>query len=796
MTTATLAEIGELLSGVDAPGTFSAQRTRPVEDLHLEVRGVGRLALPTSRRQARQLCQIGRPARYGQGELTLLDRSVRDTWEIPKSRVKIDQRRWKRTLLPVLEQLGADLGVPAGARLKAQMQAMLVYAPGQFFLPHQDSEKTDEMVGTLVVTLPSSFKGGALKVEHLGDTKTYRGSKKYLSFVAFYADCRHEVKPVKVGYRIVLTYNLMLDGAAAGPSSAGSETPTETVDALAESLREHFATPLSPRRHWDEDAPLREPPNRLVYLLDHRYTARGLGWQRLKGNDVARAAALGAAAESCDCETVLALAEIHEIWSCKEPGWDEGWSRRHRSWQRDEDDEWYDEDPPVDDPDAYELEDLIDCDIELRRWIDSGGAKAAPILTRVRDYEVCSTTPSSDLEAYASEYEGYMGNYGNTMDRWYRRAAIVLWPRQQAFAVRAEASPAWAMKTLRQRLRSGPLAEARAMAESLLPFWADVAAQEKNRGFFAQTLRVAEGLDDSALATSLLRPFRMEALTAGRAKALVALVERYGESWARSLISDWTSDRRPHERDWLAWLGSLPRLCEALCASDDALGRRVSALLLQDRWVALREVVQGALRLRRPSLRDEAIVALAQPILGFVESAEIVEAETLHEEAVAFFCAESNDLLLPGLVQTLRAAAERPAPRRRASAGLDSIRRHCLRRLQAGLARPARDDDDWSLDLPADCACELCATLRAFLSDPQQQRLEWPIAKAKRRHVHDQLAAHELPVRHTTRRSGSPYTLVLTKTRALFEREAKERRSWRSDLDWLASTQGSNEEEI
>jgi hypothetical protein len=42
---------------------------------------------------------------------------------------------------------------------------MLVYAPGQFFAPHQDSEKADAMIGTLVVTLPSASKGGVLVVE-------------------------------------------------------------------------------------------------------------------------------------------------------------------------------------------------------------------------------------------------------------------------------------------------------------------------------------------------------------------------------------------------------------------------------------------------------------------------------------------------------------------------------------------------------------------------------------------------------------------------------------------------------
>ena len=32
-------------------------------------------------------------------------------------------------------------------------------------------------------------------------------------------------------------------------------------------------------------------------------------------------------------------------------------------------------------------------------------------------------------QPYSLEYEGYMGNWGNTLDRWYHRAAVVVWPR-------------------------------------------------------------------------------------------------------------------------------------------------------------------------------------------------------------------------------------------------------------------------------------------------------------------------------------------------------------------------------
>ncbi len=101
----------------------------------------------------------------------------------------------------------------------------------------------------------------------------------------------------------------------------------------------------------------------------------------------------------------------------------------YRPWYDDDDDEDdYDDDDYEAEPDEFELDELVDWEITLDRWIDPSGGPAEPIVTTVSDAEVCSTTPSVALQPYASEYEGYMGNYGNTMDRWYRRGAVVVWP--------------------------------------------------------------------------------------------------------------------------------------------------------------------------------------------------------------------------------------------------------------------------------------------------------------------------------------------------------------------------------
>src|SRR5436309_1554918 len=66
----------------------------------------------------------------------------------------------------ILAEVRDELGLPARARLRAEPHALLVYGKGQFFRPHQDSEKDDTMIGTLVVSLPSSHTGGELVIEH------------------------------------------------------------------------------------------------------------------------------------------------------------------------------------------------------------------------------------------------------------------------------------------------------------------------------------------------------------------------------------------------------------------------------------------------------------------------------------------------------------------------------------------------------------------------------------------------------------------------------------------------------
>ena len=110
----------------------------------------------------------------------------------------------------------------------------------------------------------------------------------------------------------------------------------------------------------------------------------------------------------------------------------------------------------------------------------------------------------------------------------------------------------------------------------------------------------------------------------------------------------------------------------------------------------------------------------------------------------------------------------------------------CVARLRVRLTRPQRAPGDWSIELAAGgCTCDLCGTLRAFLSAKSRHTFEWPLAKQRRQHIHSRIDTTELPVSHPTRRQGRPYTLVLSKTDALFAREREARIRDQSDLEWL-----------
>jgi predicted 2-oxoglutarate/Fe(II)-dependent dioxygenase YbiX len=756
-----LDEVTAALAAIEAEGGFAVELGLSSEALHVVVQGVGPLRFPISAATAKKLCAVAEVAPFGKRDETVHDARVRDTWQIDRSRIKVDMRQWRRALAPALGTFRKRLGLPEGVELAVVLDKLLVYGPGQFFASHQDSERDDDMVGTLVVTLPSKYEGGGILVEHNGEKQTFCGAadgSTDVSLLAFYADCRHEVKPVRSGHRISLTYHLLRRGEA-------KELPQirpATILRLAASVEAFFSTPVASRYGWSDQ----KRPDRLVYLLDHEYTQKRLGWDHLKNADRLRATALREVAGRLDCEVYLALAEVHEIWDCE----DEWYGRRGRRY-RDADD---------DDDTAHTLTDLLDDDVELRHWIGPDGRVAPGISATPSEAEICFTRPSVELDPFKSEYEGYMGNSGNTMERWYHRAAVVLWPRARNFVIRAKMSPSWAIGEIAARVKAGAVDEARGRARELVPFWKDTAPSESSVTFVPRLLAALVGLGDADLAFELLSPLGPHRLGEKAMPAFAALVERHGLAWARRLFSAWADKARYNTPPWL---GSLPRLCEVLMAG----GEHGQAFAL---WLLSREV--AAIERRRvderptPSARAEEVATRhLDDIVALIAAAAAISAPAIRDELVAVLVEPGTALPLATAGALLRKIREKWTPAEVQALGLHALYRHVVEALAAALAAPERSSDDWTIEPPTGCDCALCRQLAAFLRDRSRTRHAWPLAKEQRGHVHGVIEGHRLPVTHTTLREGRPYTLVLTKQAALFEREAAERSRRKAHMTWL-----------
>lgn len=112
--------IAERLHEIAPPGSFAAGHSAPAEALRIVVTGVGPLDLPLAPRTVSRLCAAAKPSRYGPRERTVLDTRVRNSAEIARRRIRIDQPRWNATLIPLLDEIRVP-GLGRGCRLNVKL---------------------------------------------------------------------------------------------------------------------------------------------------------------------------------------------------------------------------------------------------------------------------------------------------------------------------------------------------------------------------------------------------------------------------------------------------------------------------------------------------------------------------------------------------------------------------------------------------------------------------------------------------------------------------------------------------
>jgi hypothetical protein len=130
----------ECLDGIQSTGSFALfgkLQNPPNPGLYL-VNG-GPIGLPLSDHDAQVIIAASHAAPFGKGHETIVDTSVRKTWEISPGDFEIKNPAWPSFLRDIVKKVSAGLGVdPAGKGVSAELYKLLLYDEGAMFKPHQE----------------------------------------------------------------------------------------------------------------------------------------------------------------------------------------------------------------------------------------------------------------------------------------------------------------------------------------------------------------------------------------------------------------------------------------------------------------------------------------------------------------------------------------------------------------------------------------------------------------------------------------------------------------------------------
>ena len=122
------------LKSVAKPGDFACGGVVSLPLPGLCIEGVdGILGLPLCELQARAVIEQCCQAPYGRGEQTIVDTSVRKTWQLNPSKVTILNPEWEERLDDLVLQVKKELGCASTARIACKLYKLLLYEEGGFF---------------------------------------------------------------------------------------------------------------------------------------------------------------------------------------------------------------------------------------------------------------------------------------------------------------------------------------------------------------------------------------------------------------------------------------------------------------------------------------------------------------------------------------------------------------------------------------------------------------------------------------------------------------------------------------
>lgn len=114
----------------------------------LSINGIGTIGLPLSNRDAEIIIAAGTQAPFGHGERTVVNKDIRDTWELQPNQLQFLNPAWTDWIeKEVMVKAANDLGIVDSAQTaKCELYKLLLYKEDGHFLPHKEYVNRSEML--------------------------------------------------------------------------------------------------------------------------------------------------------------------------------------------------------------------------------------------------------------------------------------------------------------------------------------------------------------------------------------------------------------------------------------------------------------------------------------------------------------------------------------------------------------------------------------------------------------------------------------------------------------------------
>ena len=439
----------------------------------INILGYGILPLPMTKIVCESVRKYCKDSPYGLGEETLIDKKVRKSIQIDPKYFSIDSSEFASKVDQLIQsKVKKDLGLD-DKEIYGILYKLLIYERGGKFDEHKDTEKHDNMFGTLIIQLPSIFSGGDLVVKHNKQEKVFKnsleGSNSQCVFVAHFASCPHALQTITSGYRVALVYSLCWNGLGKAPAPCTINSSTQD---LCVKLNRYMGIPGA---------------SYLVWALDFEYSDASISKksedivQFFKGND--RSVLTGVkAALDCDRKesghvrykfyVATANLKIKDSGECGfwEGGWGSGWHMSCNGKCR------------------FEVCETIKTRVSLNELkplsenTDPARNLKIPLNAKnLINYETKTGKNTGDsgfnekgkdgfwvAKDFGSGCSGPSGNEGATRDKWYKKRVLVLWREDHDFSITCRSDFLIVIRRMQNLIQNEKIEEAKRLAKDAM----------------------------------------------------------------------------------------------------------------------------------------------------------------------------------------------------------------------------------------------------------------------------------------------------------------------------------------